>query len=82
MPSHLTFFAEKDDIYLKVMVKKSGRVLEVSLGLRSEYGSYERFVLMVSKFVPAHSFLLEPLPIQGFDFETVTATARDAGILD
>jgi hypothetical protein len=82
MPSHLAFFAEKEGMYLKVMVKRSGRILEVSLGRRSEYGSYERFVLMVSKFVPAQFFLLEPLPLAAFDFETVTALARDAGILD
>jgi hypothetical protein len=82
MPSHLAFFAEKEGSYLKVMVKRSGRVLEVSLGLMSDYGSYEKFVTMVSKFVPAQSFLLEPLPLQAFDYETVLATAAGAGILD
>jgi hypothetical protein len=82
MPSHLAFFAEKEGSYLKVMVKRSGRVLEISLGSTDDYGSYEKFVIMISKFVPAQFFLLEPVPLQALDFETVTTTARDAGILE
>jgi hypothetical protein len=82
MPSHLAFFAQDDVQYVKVMAKHNGRTLVVSLGTISDFGTYEKFVLMVSKFVPAQYFLLEPMPVDDFGFDTILTAAGDAGILD
>ncbi len=81
MPSHIFFFTERDGEYFKVMIQKNGRTLEISLGLVSDYLSYNLFVLFVSKFIPANYFLVHPVHLDSLNYETVLHTATQEGLL-